>query len=468
MKIGELINGYNGEFKNEGVRGIAFDTSMVQKGDLFFALKGKQNDGNEYALEAIKKGAIAVVSEKATLSVPSIVVKDCRIALSEASRIFFGKPDKEMSLCAITGTNGKTTTSFMLNHILKVAEKKTALIGTNGVYIANKKFPPSLTTPDPPFMYEYFHEAVENGVTHLTMEASAHALYLRKLHGLKFKVSAFTNFTQDHLDFFGNMDEYLKAKLALVSLSEKVVVNADEPVFAVIENKVTYGIKNTSDFRAVGLKISTTGSKFCVVYKDFKEKVNCPLIGRYNVYNALCAIACAVTLGVDFALACNALSSMNEVEGRINCIALKKGSAIIDFAHTPDALEKVLIASKEMCSGKLTVVFGCGGNRDKGKRAVMGEIATKYADRIIVTSDNPRWEEPNEIISSIVKGIKDANFDDYYIMPDRRRAIDFALFLLDKKDIVVIAGKGAEDYQEIKGKKIPFSDKKVVLEYLED
>ncbi len=468
MKIGDLIKDYTGEWKNEGVRGIAFDTSMVQKGDLFFALKGKNYDGNDYAREAIKKGAIAVVSENINSGFPCIVVKDCRKTLAEVSRIFFGEPDKDMQLCAITGTNGKTTTSFMLNHILKCAGKKTALIGTNGVYVGEKKFPPSLTTPDPPFLYEYFHAAVDGGVTHLTMEASAHALYLKKLHGLKFKVAAFTNFSQDHLDYFGTMQEYLKAKLTLFENCENAVINADDESCRKVNSKITYGIQSACDFRADCIKINTTGSKFCVNYKNLREKVFCPLVGRYNIYNALCAVACAVTMGIDFSLACNSISIMNEVEGRINCIALKNGSVIIDFAHTPDALEKVLVAAKEMCKGKLTLVFGCGGNRDKSKRPIMGEIAAKYANRIVVTSDNPRWEEPNEIISEIVKGIKNARFDDYYIMPDRARAIEFALFLMEKNDIVVIAGKGAEDYQEIRGEKIPFSDKAIVLQRVEE
>lgn len=464
MKLGDFFDSVDEENKNDDIRGIAFDVSEVKNDYLFFALKGKNFDGHDFVNLAKERGAIAcVVERKVDCDVSQIVVENTRKALSLVCKKFYGDAVDKLIVCAVTGTNGKTTTAYMLYEILTANGCKTCLIGTNGIVINGERVQSQLTTPDPTDLHKIFERAVTEGVTHVVMETSAHALYLHKLYGINFSVGAFTNFSRDHLDYFENMEEYGKAKLMLAEQSENFVVNGDDDFCKRVDNFIKFGFNENAGFRASNVSLSPTGSVFSVTYNGARYRAFCPLIGRFNVYNCLCAVAMANALGISVSSSLDAISKMHEIDGRVNVIHAKKGDVIIDFAHTPDGLEKVLSCAKELCKNKLTVVFGCGGNRDKGKRFFMGQISAKYCDRVIVTLDNPRDEEPFEIISNILSGIKESGFVDYYVIPDRKDAIASAINMMDAGDVTIIAGKGAEKYQEIKGVKRPFSDYEIAL-----
>lgn len=459
MKLGEIFEGLDEKIKNDDIRGIAFDVNEVKDGYIFFALRGKNFDGHDFVFEAKERGASAsVVERKVDCDINQIQVENTRKALSLACKRFYGNAVDKLTVCAVTGTNGKTTTAYMLNEILIRNGRKTCLIGTNGVVVNGKHVDSNLTTPDPTFLHKIFAMAVEEEVTHVVMEASAHALYLHKLYGINFNVGAFTNFSRDHLDYFENMDEYGKAKHTLIDQSENFVANGDDEFCKTIYDSIKFGFNENADFKACNVSLAPTGSVFSITHNGHRYRAFCPLIGRFNIYNCLCAVAMAKTLGISIENSLDAISKMREVDGRVNVIHAGKGDVIIDFAHTPDGLEKVLSCAKELCRNKLTVVFGCGGNRDKGKRYEMGKISARLCDKVVVTLDNPRDEEPYEIIGSILRGIKESGYVNYYVIPDRASAIENAITTMDEGDIAVIAGKGAEKYQEVKGVKRPFSD----------
>lgn len=475
MKIRELIDNYNGSYSELNVTDITFDAGSVKKGSLFFCLKGVKHDGHDFVGEAVKRGAAAVVTERETEDkIPSIKVENTRSALAVAAKHFYGDAADRLKIYAVTGTNGKTTTAFMLKSILDKAGYATGIIGTNGISYNGVMLPSSLTTPDPTELHKIFADMERAGVTHVVMEASAHALALKKLDGIKFAVCGFTNFTRDHLDFFGDMESYKAAKKLLFQ-PEKTdisVINFDDPSGKEMsiskKGTVFYGLNNRADLYGAGVFVSNNGTAFYIHDKNTIKRAQLNIPGRFNVYNALCAVGMARALGVDLTVAVSGLKELKSVDGRFNAAYTKKGTVIVDFAHTDDGLKNILSSAKEFTQGKLIAVFGCGGNRDRTKRPLMGKAVAKFADTIIVTSDNPRDEEPLDIINDAVEGIKEVGFVDYSIVPNRAEAIENALSLMKKGDTVVIAGKGAENYQEIKGVKHEFNDMNYVLRLIEE
>ncbi len=472
MKLGELIK--NIEYKeicgnkDIGIEGLCTDSQKAKGGDLFFCYKGKTHDSHEFAEEAVKAGAAALVCErKLPLKVPQIIVCDGRKAVAPLARAFFGFSDKDMKFVAVTGTNGKTTTTYMLDGIFKAAGKKTGVIGTLGISYGEKFVAPELTTPDPIFLHGIIADMRDCGVEYVFMEVSAHALYFGKADGIKFDVGIFTNCTQDHLDFFGNMHEYAECKKLLFKdgRCKFAVINSDDKLGRQISEKVeclSYGLKNPADVFAVDIVEAINGTSFVINLFDelYDIKLNVPAI--HNVYNAMGAAACAKIMGIKTEYIAKGLKELKTVSGRLERVARFNGADIfVDFAHTPDGLEKSLQALKKLCEGKLYCLFGCGGNRDKTKRPIMGEIASKYADFCIVTSDNPRYEDPYDIISEIEKGIKPSG-KKYVTVTERETATEYAINLLEEGDILLVAGKGGEYYQEIMGIKHSYNDNSVI------
>ena len=420
MKLGELIRDieYSSVIGNAEIEvcGLCTDSQSVKEGDLFFCYRGKENDSHEFAYEAVERGAVALVCEQ-TLELPvtQVIVKDARSAIATLARTFYGYADKKLKIVAVTGTNGKTTTTYMLESIFKKANLSAGVIGTLGIGYADKFISPELTTPDPVFLHRVLKDMYDCGVKYVFMEVSAHALYFDKIKGLNFEAGVFTNCTQDHLDFFGNMTDYADCKKLLFKKGrcKYAVVNADDKlgqsIMAESENCISFGLKNPSDV-------------FCV---DIEEKIN----------------------GTNFVI--NLFDELYEINLNIPTV------------NTPDGLEKSLQALRKLCTGKLYCVFGCGGNRDKSKRPIMGEIAGKNSDFCIITSDNPRFEDPYDIITQIEQGIKKTG-KSYVTVTDRETATEYAIKLLNKGDILLIAGKGGEYYQEIMGIKHSYNDNEVI------
>ena len=463
MKLSELL----GVFECDEVKGIAFDPKKVERGDLFFALKNPEMS----AIEAEKRGAVAIVAEKCVpVSVPLIRVNNVRRTFALVSKKFYGGAADDLSVYAVTGTNGKTTVTYIAQAIFEHAGIKTAVIGTNGTDFNGKHVEGKLTTPDPNDFHALLGSLKEKGAEAVGIEASAHALALDKLCGVRFATAAFTCLSRDHLDFFGTMENYARAKEKLFSLANSFVINADDEfgmgVAAKLENPLTYGINSASDLTAENIDENEDGVSFDVSYRGEKARVFCPMIGRFNVYNSLCAIGIAIEAGIPLSVAATGVGKTKEVDGRVNAIKFGGARIFIDFAHTEDGLRRVLSAARRITKNKLYCVFGCGGNRDEGKREKMGEAAAELCDGVIVTSDNPRYEDPLTIISAIESGIKTVKDVDYSIEPDRKQAIRAAVNKLTGGDVLVIAGKGAERYQEVRGVKIPHDDKAFVMELL--
>lgn len=464
-------------FAKEGdveVNSLAFDTEQVTEGSLFFCLPGTRFDGHDFAEAALKKGAVAIVTQRhLSIDCKQITVKNTRKTLSECACNFYGNPSHKLKLIGITGTNGKTTTSYIVKNIIETAGHRCGIIGTNG-WAVETRHPLNLTTPDSIELQEILKSMTDDGVEYAVMEVSAHSLALDKLSGVKFHIVAFTNLSRDHLDFFKNMEEYKKAKLKLFNneFAQCAVINADDEVGLEILNGcqlpcLTYGYKNPSDVFAVNLKISEFGIEYILNLMDDILHIKFSLSGRFNMYNTLCAATIARLLGISNQNIERGIFSLKKVDGRFNIINAENCSILIDFAHTEDGLKNILYSVKEFAKNRVITVFGCGGNRDTGKRKNMGEVAATLSDYCIVTSDNPRYESPMGIISEIEEGIKKTGKNNYCLEPDRKSAIIKALNMAETDDIIVIAGKGAESYQEIMGKKIPYNDEEFILDIIE-
>lgn len=476
MKLESIINGMDvvkvvGN-KNKDVSELVIDSNCVTKGSLYVCLVGRDYDGHDFISTAEKYGATAVLCERELeSSLTQIVVKDTRKAMSLAAANFYGNKDKKMKLIAVTGTNGKTTTTHFITSVLMRAGIKCGLIGTLGIYFADKYLESSLTTPDPILLHKTLAEMYDCGVEAVVMEVSAHAAYYRKVYGLEFEVAVFTNLTQDHLDFFGNMEEYRRAKLGFFkdNLCKYVVTNSDDnmgiEIMSLCKNTISYGIENPADVFAINVRESKFGTTFVMNLFDRIFNVQLNLIGRFNVYNALAAATTAALLGVSTEKAAEGLTLISGVSGRLECVYSGKFSVYVDYAHTPDGLEKSLCALKNVCPGRLINVFGCGGNRDEKKRRIMGEVSGRLADFTVITTDNPRFEEPMEIIWEIEKGVIEYTLN-YVIVQERSEAIRYAFSIADKGDTVLIAGKGAEKYQEVFGIKKLYNDKDTIEEIL--
>lgn len=451
------------------VKGLSTDSRKVREGDLFICYVGGKTDSHSYASEIESAGAVAIVCERRLdVTVPQIIVKDGRQTIAKLARAFYGYADRKMKMVAVTGTNGKTTTTYMLKSIFDKNGNKTAVIGTLGISYCDKFISPELTTPDPIFLHGVLADMAASGVEYVFMEASAHAIYFNKIDGIRFDVCIFTNCTQDHLDFFGDMQSYAQCKAKLFDRERcaVAVVNSDDPLGASLINKLdnvkSYGLENPADTFAIDLNERIDGTSFVLNLFDELYDVDLSMPAVYNVYNALAAATCAKLLGVDVSVIASGLASLKGVSGRLERVASYHGGQIfVDFAHTPDGLEKSLSALKKLCEGKLYCLFGCGGNRDATKRPVMGEVAATYADFLIVTSDNPRYEDPYEIIAQIEAGIKMKDVP-YVTVTDREIATGYAINLLEEGDILLVAGKGGETYQEVMGIKRSYNDNTVI------
>lgn len=479
MRVSEIAKRLKGRLilsNQEGdkeISGLFADSRAVLSGGLFFCLEGGRVDGHDYASVAVKNGAVAVVVQRELrLPVPQIVVSSTREALAKSASYFYGEPAKKLKIVAVTGTNGKTTTVHMLSSILRSAGKRVGIIGTLGASFEEDVWEIGLTTPDPILLHELLAFMLSKGAEYVVMEASAHALYFNKLVDIPFTACIFTNLSQDHLDFFQTMYAYKTAKLRLFAkeICPIAIVNGDDEtgreIFRLRERGFAktslYGLTTPTDAFAVITREGLDGTDCMLNLSDRLCRVRLSLVGRHNVYNALAAATCAVELGLDVGSVACGLKKLVAIKGRLQRVSNYHGADVyVDFAHTPDGLEKSLDALRPHTKGRLVCLFGCGGNRDREKRPLMGEVASKKSDFSILTSDNPRYEDPLDILSEVERGYRRFS-SRYVVVPDRARAIEYALGFLSLGDVLLIAGKGGEDTQEIMGIKYPFDDQTVV------
>lgn len=455
-------------YKDIDVDGVEIDTGKPLKGKVFVCLKGGNVDSHTIADKALKAGAVALISEQELpFDVPIFVVKSTRRALALIAGNFYGNPAQKLNIVTVVGTNGKTSTTEILSHIFSYAGIKCAAIGTLGYKIGKDRVSGELTTPDPMELHRHLAEMYQAGVKCVFMEASAHAIFYDKLAGIKAKASILTNITQDHLDFFEDMDQYASVKLSYFTYENTAlaVLNSDDEYALRILREpsvpvITYGLNNPSDVFAIDLGESEAGISFTVNAFDCIETILCPLHGTFNVYNIMAAISVAMYMGISLSVIKNALSQMEKIPGRYNVDYVNGIKTIIDYAHTPDGLENLLKDVKKSTTGKVITVFGCGGNRDRRKRPLMGKIASEYSDYVIITEDNPRYEKVSDISNEIKEGIlADCLCES---IEDRTEAIKRAFELASQGDTIVLAGKGHEAYIEKNGEKIPYSDSEVL------
>src|SRR3954463_10588466 len=468
---------------DRNVESIAYDSRRVQRNGLFIALKGEKSDGHEFIGQAIDKGAVAIVTEREETHPRATVVEveNSRTALADLGAAFYGFPVRKLKMAGVTGTNGKTTTSFLIKHICENAGLRCGLIGTVRYEIGERILPATRTTPESLDLQELLAQTVNAGCKAAAMEVSSHAVAQGRIRGLEWDVAVFTNLTQDHLDFHGTMENYFAAKAKLFhSLAEQkkkkkpvAVINLDdrygERLAADITRKVavvTYGLGAQADFRASNYRMEFGGTSFQLDARGKSYLVRVPLIGRFNVANSLAALAGANALGLNLREAILSLGKTPQVPGRLQAVPAKRQfQMFVDYAHTPDALLNVLKTARELSPRKLILVFGCGGDRDKQKRPLMGRVADENADYSIITSDNPRKENPDAIIADAEKGFRSGNYEK---IPDRAKAIARAIELAQPRDIVLIAGKGHEAYQEFADHTVPFDDIQVARQALEN
>ena len=457
------------------VNGIEYNSQNVNGGSIFVAIKGFQQDGAEFIEEAVKKGAVGVVLEEGAAMLDRIgdmtagvaVVKNSRKALAALSADFFGHPSRELEVIGITGTNGKTTIAYLVESILQSAGRKTGVIGTINYRFGGKVKPAMQTTPESLDLQKMLREMVDNKINNCILEVSSHSLTLDRVYKTDFAVGVFTNLTQDHLDFHHTKENYFKAKerLFLEYNLKKAVINIDDHYGEMISKKtsaktITISINEKGDIQARDIETSINGIKFTAKTPEGEVQIVSGLMGRHNVYNILCAIGTAIALDISLEEIKKGIGVLQNIPGRFEKIDEGQDfTVVVDYAHTDDALKNVLTAARELTGRKLISVFGCGGNRDKDKRPKMGKIAGEYSDYTIITSDNPRNEEPVSIAAEIEQGIKQVvDSRKYCVVLDRKKAIEQAINLAKKGDFVVIAGKGHENYQLFKDQRIHFDD----------
>ncbi|MGI6004227.1 MAG: UDP-N-acetylmuramoyl-L-alanyl-D-glutamate--2,6-diaminopimelate ligase [Christensenellales bacterium] len=460
------------------VGALVMDSRQAGAGSLFFCIPGGHLDGHAFADKAVEKGAVALVVERMVdvpADVTQVCVGDSREAMARIAANFYDNPSKKLRMIAVTGTNGKTSTTYMIKAIAEAYGKKVGLIGTIANMIGDETVPADLTTPDPIQMQGILHQMLLAGVDWVVMETSAHALALRKLRGMHFDVGLFTNLTQDHLDFFGDMDTYLQAKKNLYrhGLSRSAVINGDDPhAQAMVEGidkipVITYGLGDGCDVRAKDVKVDDADVNYRGEFKSGSQQIHVNIPGEFTVYNSLGAAAVCALMGVPLSVIRVGLMRMPGVHGR--CERLDTGDKpygiILDYAHTPDGLENILQTVRGFAKARVITVFGCGGDRDPVKRPIMGEMAGRYSDFCVITSDNPRTEDPMAIIAAIEPGVKKTGTP-YEIIENRREAIAWAMDHARDADVIVLAGKGHETYQEIDGVKYSFDEKEVVQQLL--
>ncbi len=461
------------------VTGIAHDHRGVQSGYAFVCYEGVKVDGHAFIPQAIQNGASVLLGEKPPptdlpTSVTYLQVPNGRTALSLIAANWYGNPANRLQLIGITGTNGKTSTTYLAHSIFKVAGLKSAIIGTVSYRYGDVLIPASTTTPESLKLHELFGKVADAGLDYIIMETSSQGLAQHRLAGLTFETAVFTNLTQDHLDYHKTMENYLNAKLMLFqqlnSTDGLAILNVDDPASDRIRQQtrapiLTYGVENRSDLTVRDVESKLTGLAFTAITPQGELRVSLRLLGDYNLYNALAAIGVGLHHGCSLEAIKAGLES-TIVPGRFELVDRGQDFAVVvDYAHTPDGLENLLTAARKITNGRLICVFGCGGDRDRGKRPIMGKISTTIADHTVITSDNPRTEDPDRIIADIVAGLPDgASYD---LLPNRKEAIDYAIGLAKGGDLVAIAGKGHEPYQEIHGVRSHFDDREVAAEFLE-
>ena len=468
---------------DRAVDGIAYDSRRVQKNSLFVALRGEKSDGHQFIDQAIERGASVIVAERPEKNARAtyVVVENTRHALADLSAAFYGRPARQLKLAAVTGTNGKTTTTFLIKHICEKAGLRCGVIGTVRYEIGERVLPAIRTTPESLDLQELLSQIANAGCKAAALEVSSHALAQDRTRGLEWDVAVFTNLTQDHLDFHGSMENYFESKARLFTTlpAQKhktkpvAVINIDDRYGGLLierlEKKVpvvTYGVNARADFRASSYRAEFAGTSYQLDARGRSYLVRVPLIGRFNVANSLAALAAANSIGVSIREAVMSLAKSPQVPGRLEAVPAKRQFQVfVDYAHTDDALLNVLKTLRELDPRRLIVVFGCGGDRDRQKRPLMGQVADQNADFSIITSDNPRKENPDAIISEVEKGFRSQNYEK---IPDRAEAISHAIKLAQPRDIVLIAGKGHEAYQEFADNTVPFDDIQVARQALEN
>ena len=471
---------------NRPVSGIADDSRAVTGGSLFVAVKGERVDGHDFVEQAIKAGAGAVIAQAvvASGSVPFVRVADSRKALGLLGSRFYGDPSARLKMIGVTGTNGKTTTTYICKSLLEGIGRRVGLIGTVGYQIGQEIFPASHTTPGALDLQQLLAKMVEAGLNAAVMEVSSHALALDRTSGCEYDVAVFTNLTQDHLDFHHTMDEYYEAKLRLFTglaggqkVGKRAIVNLDDPRGKSIQAACPvpvwgYAIQNQADLKAEGVRLSLGGTTFTAATPSGTFTVESRLVGEHNVYNLLAAIGVALHDGATIDQIREATAHLANVPGRFERVSSGQDfTVVVDYAHTDDALIRLLTAAQALKTDRIITVFGCGGDRDRGKRPKMGRAAVEYSDVVVLTSDNPRTEDPMAILREVEVGVREAlehrSHVQYRLVPDRREAIGAAIREAHRGDMVLIAGKGHEDYQIVGTKKFHFDDREVAREAIQ-
>lgn len=477
MKLSELLADVPVETWNASpdleITGVSYDSRKTRPGDLFVAMTGYAADGHDFIPAAVEKGAVCVLCERDTgASAPWIQVESSRKALALLSANWFGHPAREMTMIGVTGTNGKTTTTYLLKQILEeAAGAQVGLIGTNQNMIGSTVVPTERTTPESFELQKLFRQMRSNGCTHVVMEVSSHALYLNRVYGISFAVGIFTNLTQDHLDFHKTMEHYCDAKALLFSMCRTGVINADDPWHERLLRhadcaRLTYGVRQEADLRAENVALSAAGISFDAVTKNEKTHVSVGIPGGFMVYNTLDVLGAALALGIPLEKSAGILAHSAHVKGRVEVVPTHRDYTIlIDYAHTPDAVENVLRSVRGFAKGRVVALFGCGGDRDRTKRPKMGAIAAELSDLVIVTSDNPRTEDPKGIIQDILAGMYQSQTP-HIVIEDRTEAIHYAMDHAEKDDVIVLMGKGHETYQIIGTEKRHLDEREIVAEHL--
>lgn len=478
MKLRELIKNLsiiemNADAELE-ISGVSYDSRKTEKGDMFVAIRGFEADGHKFIPKAVENGAAVILcEEKPSCDIPYVLVSDSRYGLAIVSRDFFGDPASEMTMIGITGTSGKTSSSYLIKHMLESKlDAKVGLIGTNGNMIGDELLHTEHTTPESYELHKLFRHMADSGCTHVVMEVSSHSLTLERVAGIHFDVALYTNLSQDHLDFHGTMEEYAAAKRKLFSMCSLGCFNLDDAWADFMRDgascrTMTFSTeKNEADLVAKDIRLTADGVRFASVSGDEISMTKLGIPGMFSVYNALGTMAVGLALGLSLADCSDAMSSAKGVKGRLEIVPTGRDfSVVIDYSHKPDALEKVLKTLKPVTRGRLIALFGCGGDRDKLKRPIMGRIAADNADLVVVTSDNPRTEDPDEIIREIVAGMKDKRTPTKVIC-DRREAIAWAIDNAAPGDVLLLAGKGHEDYQVVGHEKHHMDEREIVSDCL--
>ena len=448
---------------------VRCDSRAVAPGDLFVAIRGFETDGHRYIASAMERGAAAVVCEEAPAGVPAVVVEDARAALAAIGANRFGHPADAMTMIGVTGTNGKTSTTYFIKAILEAAGAKVGLIGTNQNLIGSEALETERTTPESYELQALFARMRDAGCSHVVMEVSSHALALKRVYGIRFQAALFTNLTQDHLDFHGTMEEYRRAKALLFAQADRGILNADDPAAAQMladaqcPTTVFSAQGAPADLLAKAVELHASGVRFTAVRGTEEAAADLQIPGQFTVSNALGALEVCHTLGIPLAKAVEALRKTPGVKGRVEVVPVPRDyTVLIDYAHSPDGVENVLTAVRGFAKGRVIALFGCGGDRDRTKRPKMGAIADRLADYCIVTSDNPRTEDPDAIIAEIITGMGDTPRT---VIADRREAIRYALTMGEKDDVIVLMGKGHETYQEIDHVKRHLDEREEVQKY---